>query len=176
MKRMIGILALGLMAAPAAVSAQFEVGVDFFGLSYTKIDGLDDALITVDLPVSGMRFAFPAGAQMLIETRIEADWQKVGDSSDRSLTLVPGLNYLVNEQLYVRGEVGLQHFKSDDGTNPAISGSQYLFGGAVGTRRPMGMGIMRLEAGVVKALENQDDFLASWFAIHASAGFSVAVN
>ncbi len=174
MKRIL-LVALGLLVMPAMASAQVELGVDFFGLAYVDEDGQADASIGVSLPVSGFRVAFPAGTQMLIETRMEIDWSKQGDASGRGVTLVPGLNYLVNEQIYIRGEAGIDHFSFDNGGG-AVSGTQYLVGGGVGTRRPLGMGILRLEAGVVKALENTDDGMPSWLSIYASAGASVVVN
>jgi hypothetical protein len=167
------VLAFGLMVVPAMASAQVELGLDFFGLSYTDVDGLDDAAISVGLPVSGMRIGFMAGPQMIVETRIEADWDKIGDFSSRSIMLVPGLNYLVNDQIYVRGEAGLSYDAVDPGTG-SVSDTQYLFGAGVGTRRPLGMGILRLEAGVQKALES--DASASFLNIYASAGASVAIN
>jgi hypothetical protein len=169
------VLALGLMVVPTIASAQVELGLDFFGISYTDVDGAADAEIGASFPVSGMRVAFPAGPQILIETRIEGDWSKQGDASGKSLDLLPGINYLVNDQVYVRGEAGLSYGSFDTGT---VSGSstQYLFGGAVGMRRPLGMGILRLEAGVLKALENTDDGIPSWMQFNLSAGASVVVN
>jgi hypothetical protein len=170
------VLALGLMVVPQVASAQVELGLDFFGISLHDEDGATDSEIGVSLPVSGMRIGFPAGAQMIIETRVEIDWSKQGDASGRDLMLMPGLNYLINDQVYVRGEAGLSNFSFDPGTGTSVSGTQYLFGGAVGMRRPLGMGILRLEAGVVKGLENTDDGIPSFLDIRAGAGASVVVN
>jgi hypothetical protein len=112
---------------------------------------------------------------MMIETRMGFDWTKQGDVSFRDLTLIPGLNYMINEQVYVRGEAGLSNSSYDPGTG-SISQTQYLFGGGVGMRRALGMGVFRLEAGVVKALENTDDNIPGSLDIHLSAVVGVAVN
>ena len=169
------VLALGLMVVPAMASAQVELGFDFLGISYNDTDGAQDATIGVTLPTSGMRIGFMAGEQMIVETRMGFAWEKEGDASSRSLMLAPGLNYLVNDQIYVRGEAGLENFNFDNGT-VSVSGTQYIFGGGIGTRRPLGMGILRLEAGVQKALENTDDGIPSSLNIYGSAGVSIAIN
>ncbi|MEQ1855180.1 MAG: hypothetical protein ABL963_01855 [Longimicrobiales bacterium] len=170
------VLALGLMVVPAMASAQVELGFDFFGVTYNDTDGAQDATIGVSLPLSGLRVGFMAGPQMIIETRMGFDWEKEGDASGRSLTLVPGLNYLVNDQIYVRGEAGLENFSFDNGAGTSFSGTQYVFGAGLGTRRPFGMGILRLEAGVQKALENTNDGIPSSLNIYGSAGASIAIN
>jgi hypothetical protein len=174
--RRILVLAFGLMMAPQMVSAQLELGVDFFGVTYSDVDGAADANIGVALPLSGLRVGFAAGEGMTIETRMEFAWDKQGDASSRDLMLLPGLNYMINDQIYVRGEAGLSNFSFDPGTGTSTSGTQYMFGAAIGTRRPLGMGVLRLEAGALKALENTDDGIPSWLDIGASAGFSVVVN
>ena len=170
------IMALALLWAPGSVAGQVELGVDFFGIDYYDEDGASDAAIGVSLPVSGMRVGFPAGSNIIIETRLEFDWFKQGDGSARDLTLIPGLNYLINEQIYLRGEAGLSNFSFDPGTGSSISGTQYIFGGGVGTRRSFGMGILRLEGGVQIGTENADDGIASYTNIYGSAGVSVTVN
>jgi hypothetical protein len=164
------------MLIPAMASAQVELGLDFFGITYSDVDGASDAEIGVSLPLSGMRVAFAAGENMMIETRTEIDWSKQGDATNREITLMPGLNYMVNEQVYVRGEAGLNNFSFDPGTGTSFSGTQYMFGGAVGMRRAFGMGVLRLEAGAVKALENTDDGIPAWLDITAGVGVSVVVN
>ena len=178
MKRTL-VLALGLMLVPAVASAQFEVGLDVFGLTYSDVDGAQDAAIGVGLPLSGMRVGFWGGETLLIETRMEADWDKEGDASATSLMLVPGVNFLVTPQVYVRGEAGLQYFKLDPGTGTSFSGTQYLFGAGVGMRRPLGEGaVLRLEGGLTKGLESLDGAIAfaSSTNIHVSAGVSAIIN
>jgi hypothetical protein len=171
------VLALGLLVAPQMASAQVELGLDFFGLNYSKVDGDDDASISVGIPESGLRVGFNAGPQMIIETRMEFDWDKHGDESGRNLILVPGLNYLVNDQVYVRGNIGLANFSFDPGTGTSVSGTQYIFGGAVGIRRALGSGaVLRVEGGADQWLENQDDFLPSELDIHGSVGISAIVG
>ena len=175
MKRTL-VLALGLMVVPAVVSAQLEIGLDS-GLSYSDVDGATDATIGFSVPTSGARVAFAAGEQLLIETRLGFDWQKEGDASGNLLSLLPGVNFLVNEQVYVRGEAGLSRFSFDDGVNPSVSGTQYIFGAAVGMRRALGTGaLLRLEAGVDKALENTGDGIPSILDMHATIGVSAVIN
>jgi hypothetical protein len=171
------VLAIGLLVAPQAVHAQFELGLDFFGLTYTDIDdGVDDAAIGVGIPESGLRVGFNAGPQMIIETRMEFDWDKRGDLSGRSLLLLPGLNFLVNEQVYVRGNVGLYNQAFDNGVVDG-SATQYIFGAAAGIRRALGSGaVMRVEAGVDQMMENEDEGIPKELRIHGSVGVSAIVG
>ena len=168
------VLALGLMVVPAMAAAQVEVGLDA-GFIYSDEDGAPDAAFGFSLPVSGARVGFAAGEQMIIETRLGFDWMKQGDASGSNLDLVPGLNYLVNDQIYVRAEAGLSRQSYDPGTG-GNSQIQYLFGGGVGMRRPLGPALLRLEAGVVKGLENTDDLIPSHLDFHATVGVSAVIN
>jgi hypothetical protein len=175
MKKIV-VLALGLLLAPQAASAQLELGFDFFGLSYSDVDGLTDAIIGLGIPASGLRIGFDAGPRMIIETLLEFDWDKQGDASARSLLLLPGLNYLVNEQFYVRGNIGLSNFNADNGT-VSVSGTQYIFGAAAGIRRALGSGaVLRVEGGVDQWLENADDGLPKELDIHGTVGISAIVG
>lgn len=77
----------------------------------------------------------------------------------------------------MRGEAGLSRFSFDDGVNPSASGTQYIFGAAVGMRRALGTGaLLRLEAGVDKALENTGDGIPSSLDMHATIGVSAVIN
>jgi hypothetical protein len=91
--------------------------------------------------------------------------------------LVPGVNILVGDQFYVRPEAGLSYAKFDNGTTD-VSSTQLLFGGAAGIRQPLGMGgaILRLEAGVDRLLENEDDGIPSSWDIRFVVGVSAVVN
>jgi len=171
------VLAVGLLVTPQVVSAQgVELGLDFFGLSYSDTDGAADASIGVGIPESGLRVGFHAGPRMIIETRLEFDWDKEGDSSARSLMLLPGVNYLVNEQVYVRGNIGLANFTFDTGVIDG-SGTQYIFGAAAGIRRALGSGaVLRVEGGVDQWMENEDDGLPKILDIHGSVGVSAIVG
>jgi hypothetical protein len=174
MKRAL-LLALGLLVAPSVASAQLEVGLDA-GLTYEKIQDVDDAAISIGLPLSGARLGFAAGEQMIVETRLDFGWDKQGDASSTSLDLLPGVNFLFGENMYVRGEAGLSYFSFDNGT---VDGSftQYIFGGAVGMRRPVGEGaLVRLEAGVDRLLENSDDGIPASWLIGLTVGISAIVN
>lgn len=175
MKRTL-VLALGLMMVPALASAQLEIGLDG-GLTYSKDDGATDASIGIELPTSGARLGFAAGPQMIIETRLGVDWQKEGDASASLISLLPGLNYLITPQVYLRGEAGLSRFSFDNGAGIEGSGTQYIFGAAVGMRRALGSGaLLRLEAGADQALENTDDGIPANLSIHATVGVSAVVG
>jgi len=176
MKRML-VLALGLLVAPQVASAQVELGLDFFGLNYSKDDGADDATIGFGVPQSGLRVGFNAGPQILIETRLEFDWDKQGDVSGRSLMLLPGINYMVNDQLYVRGNIGLANSSFDPGTGTSFSSTQIIFGGAVGTRRPLGSGaVLRVEGGVDQWMEDEDAGQPKALDIHGEVGISAIIG
>ncbi len=173
MKRTL-VLALGLMVVPALASAQVELGLDA-GLFYSDTQGAADAAIGLQVPFSGARVGFAAGERLIVETRLSFDWFKQGGASGSGLVLVPGMNYLVNDQLYVRGEAGLSRDAFDPGTGGG-SQTQYIFGGAVGMRRPLGPALLRLEAGVDKALENTDDGIPSSTEVHVSVGVSAVIG
>ena len=171
------VLALGLTVVPQLAAAQVEIGLDFFGLGYADTDGAADAQISVGIPESGLRLGFSAGPQLLIETRLEFDWDKEGDTSGRSLLLLPGVNYLLNEQIYLRANVGLANFSVDVSPTVTVSGTQYIFGGGVGMRRPLGDGaVLRLEAGADQWMENTDDGIPSSLDIHGTVGVSAIVG
>jgi hypothetical protein len=171
--KMTWVLAVGLLAMPQVAAAQLEIGVDT-GLGYADTD--PDATISFDVPVSGARLGFSAGPQMLIETRLEFDWAKAGDASGTSLFLVPGVNYLLNERVYVRGNIGLSYSRFDNGV---VSGSstQYIFGGALGMRRALGSGaVLRFEAGADKWLESDDGAGDDLLSIHGTVGVSAIIG
>ena len=174
MKRIM-VLTLGLLVGPALVSAQVEIGIDA-GFSFESISGVDDNVIGFGLPTSGMRLGFMAGEQIIVETRMGADYFKFGDNSGTDIDIVPGINFLVNDQFYVRGEAGLTRSSFDDGTG-SVSSTQYLFGGAVGIRRPLGEGaVLRIEGGVDRWLENSDDFIPASTEVRVGIGVSAVVN
>lgn len=161
MKRVF-VLALALLFAPAVVSAQVEIGLDA-GFNINKVDDADDTGFNFDIPTMGARVGFMAGESAVVETMLAFDYGKLGDVSGTDLLLVPGLNYLVGEQFYVRGEAGLSYSKFDDGTT-STSSTQYLFGAGAGIRQTLGdAALLRLEAGIDRLLENTDDAIpASW--------------
>ena len=113
MKRGI-LLALGLFAVPALASAQVEVGLDA-GFQYEKADGADDAQTGIGVPLSGARVGFAAGEQVIIESRVGFAWAKEGDYSATSLGLLPGVNVLFGDGMYVGGQAGLQYMSIDFG-------------------------------------------------------------
>lgn len=174
MKRAL-LLALGLLAAPTLASAQVEVGLDA-GLTFEKITDVDDAAISIGIPLSGARVGFAAGDQLIVETRLGFDWGKQGDTSATSLGLVPGVNFLFGDGMYARGEAGLSYASFDTGTVDASS-TQYMFGAAVGMRRSLGQGaLLRLEAGLDRLLENEDDGIPSSWLFGVAVGVSAVIN
>jgi len=181
MKRSL-VLALVLMFAPAMASAQVEIGLDagFTISNYSEPDGFTgtiDSDNNFSLPGQWARVAFSAGDMLLIESLVGFEWYKSGDFSDTSLLLMPGLNYLLGEQFYVRGEVGLLRFTETD--EDAIT--QYGFGGAAGMRMMLGdAAVFRVEAGVDRWLESKDSndniTMLGRTDIRIGAGISAVVN
>lgn len=161
MKRVF-VLALALLFAPAVVSAQVEIGLDA-GLNINKVDDANDTGFGFHVPTMGARVGFMAGESAVVETILSFGYDKLGDNSSTSIDLIPGLNFLVGEQFYVRGEAGLSYAKFDNGTTSA-SATQYLFGAGAGIRQTLGdAALLRLEAGIDRLLENTDDGIpASW--------------
>jgi hypothetical protein len=176
MKRIM-VLALGLLFLPALVSAQVEVGLDA-GLTFEKIDDVDDSAIDFSVPTSGARIAFAGGESMLIETLLAFGYGKQGDDSGMALALVPGLNFLLSEQLYLRGEAGLNYVSFDNGSG-GVSGTQFLFGAGVGIRKPLSeAAVLRFEGALDRFLESLDGdipFAASW-QFRAIMGISAVVG
>ena len=177
MKRAL-LIALAALAMPVLAQAQVEVGLDG-GLGIQKMSGVTDKDISFDVPTSGLRLGFAGGESLIIETMLDFSWNKFGDQKTTSFGIVPGVNYLINDQVYVRGEAGLSYFKYDPGTGGS-SQTQYLFGGAVGTRKMLGEGaLLRLEAGVDRGLEKKDNGVvtipASWN-FRVVAGISAVVG
>lgn len=174
MKRSL-VLALVLMFAPAVASAQVEVGLDA-GFLISSIDDVDDNVNSFALPGQWARVAFSAGDMLSVESLVGFAWDSQGDFSESTLLLVPGLNYLVGEQFYVRGEAGLIRLSESD-TGFDSSSTQYGFGGAVGLRRMLGEGaVFRAEVGVDRWLENTDDFIPARTDIRFGVGLSAVIS
>jgi hypothetical protein len=170
MKRTL-VLALGLLIVPAFVSAQVEVGLDA-GFNLTSIDDADDKVNSFAVPAQWARIAFAAGPTLLVESLIGFDYVSEGDFNESVLLLMPGVNFLVGEQFYIRGEAGLLRIADQDD-----SAVQYAFGGGVGMRRPLGdAALLRLEVAADRFLENTDDFLPAHTDIRAGVGISAVIN
>jgi len=183
MKR-IFVLALGLLFVPAMASAQVEAGLDaFFTISNPSepegSTGSFDNTNSFELPAPVARVGFPAGETILVETILGFNWASQGDESETALVLLPGVNFLLGEQFYVRGEAGLLRMSYDDGTD-SESTTQYGFGGAAGMRMPLGdAAIFRIEAGVDRWLEAKDGDVITALGrtdIRIGAGISAIVN
>jgi hypothetical protein len=183
MKRTL-VLALGLLVAPTLVSAQVEIGLDA-GLaisSFSNPEGFTgdiDGVTTFGLPGQWARVAFAAGESILVESLVGFEFLSEGDYSENTILLMPGINYLVGEQFYVRGEVGLIRFSESD-TGFSESLTQYGFGGAAGMRIPLGdAALFRLEAGVDRWLEVKEAGFTTALGrtdIRVGAGISAVVN
>jgi Outer membrane protein beta-barrel domain len=174
MKRAL-LIALAALAMPALAQAQAEVGLDA-GLGVTKISNVSDKPVSFDVPRSGLRVGFAGGESVIVETMFDFGWNKFGSAKQTSLDLVPGVNFLLNPQVYVRGEAGLSYVKNSN-TGTSSSQTQYLFGAAVGTRKMMGEGaILRLEAGVDRGLENTNDGIPAMWNFRAIVGISAKVG
>lgn len=159
MKR-VAMLTLALWVTPAFTAAQVEIGFDA-GVVVSAVAGPDDNVTSAKLAAEWGRIAFVAGDAILIETLLGFEYYGEGDYSENALLLMPGLNYLLGEQFYVRGEVGLSRYaESDLGSDS--SRTQYGFGGAAGLRVPLGdMALFRAEVGVDRWLEVTDGGLVA---------------
>jgi len=179
MKRIL-VLALGLLVVPAAASAQLELGLDA-GVAVTSFDDVggfsSDSQTEIDIPTHWARLGFAAGETIMVETLVSVEYGKEGDESAMSLLLLPGINFLLGEQFYVRGEAGLSYVSVDPGTG-SLSGTQYIFGGAAGLRVPLGdMAIFRAEAGVARLTEvDSDFFIPSGIVIRGGVGISAIIG
>src|SRR5690242_2830832 len=109
MKR-IWILALGLLVAPKMVSAQVEIGLDAgFGIAMPDTDGAEN-ITRFGLPTGGYlplfsqaRIGFVAGPTLIVETALGFNYMSFGeDDSFNALIVMPGVNFLVGPQFYVR--------------------------------------------------------------------------
>ena len=151
---------------PPSCRRRVEIGLDAgLGIiSYDDVSGVSiDGETFFDIPSHTMRVGFPAGDQFIVETRLEGSYWSSGDESETTFTILPGVNFLLGEMFYARGEVGLRRGSFDDGSF-SDSATQYAFGGAVGVRNMIGSGaVLRAEVGVDRWLENEDDgLLAAW--------------
>ncbi len=174
MKRTI-VLALGLLLVPSVVAAQVEIGMDA-GLSIESVDDDPDDLTSFSLPVSEVRVGFAAGEMMIVETRVALGYLSVDDFSATDFGLVPGVNVLLGDRFYVRGEAGLMYSSLDTGTADE-SATQYLLGAGAGLRVPVVESVLfRAEAGVDRWLENEDEFIPASWEFRLVAGVSAVIN
>jgi len=169
--RRVLLIALGVLAMPALAQAQVEIGLDG-GLAVRSVKNTDKQ-ISFDIPSADMRLGFASGESIIVETILGASYNKQGDNKFSWVNLTPGVNFLFSPSAYVRGEAGLMYYKTDNGTT-SDSSTQFQLGGAVGTRKMMGEGtVLRLEAGVDRALEKKD---AGVVTMPASWNFRVLVG
>lgn len=169
------VLAFGLLLVPSIVAAQVEIGVDG-GLSIESIDDADENITAFSIPNTEVRVGFWAGEALIIETRFGLDWTSVGDFSFTGLGFVPGVNFLFGERFYARGEAGFVYLAEDDGADDE-SATQLLLGAAAGMRVPVVDNIVfRLEGGLDRWLENEDEFIPASWEFRIVAGLSAMVN
>jgi hypothetical protein len=174
------VLVSGLLLTPVLVAAQVEIGLDA-GVNVRVFDDVSgvstDSQMEFDVPSDWARVAFAAGDNLLVETLVSFERTSQGDESTGRIVIIPGVVFLLGEQLYVRGEAGLARTSFDPGTASA-SATQYLFGGAAGLRMPLGdNALFRIEGGLNRAMEADDDFFipAGWN-IRGGVGISAVIN
>ena len=158
------------MAADPA-SAQVEIGVDA-GLTSTRIDGSDLAVVQTDIPVQRLRLGFFIAPGVQIEpslgySRVEFDG--VGQTTlqvGTDLVFHVGRNSFA-PQLYVAG--GPSILRTDFGAGEE---TQLGVGGDVGLKVPVG-GWMALRMGVGYTRWLESDTLLGADEVGAFFGFSV---
>ena len=179
MKRTL-VLGLGLLVVPAVVSAQLEVGLDA-GFSILIPDDGSDNIKRFGVPsnplvpfLSTLRVGFPAGETLLIESALGFTYASFGpNDSFNALFIMPGANFLLGDQFYVRGEAGLMRL-SDSGSDAQ---TQYAFGGGAGIRRPLGASaLLRAEVAADKWLKDAGAGLDGFLDIRAVVGVSAVIN
>lgn len=169
------VLALGLVVIPSLAAAQVEIGIDA-GLSVESIDDVDDNITSFSIPTTGLRVGFGAGEMVIVESRLALEYASQGDFSLTALGLVPGVNVLLGEQFYLRGEAGLLYLSEDD-SGTSDSATQYVLGGAAGLRMPLVDNVIfRAEAGVDRWLENTDELIPASWEFRVVAGLSAVIN
>src|SRR5688500_16974309 len=176
------VLALGLLVVPQVISAQLEIGLDAgFGIAMPDADGADN-VTRFGVPSGGalpfvappqIRVGFAAGERLIVESALGFDYVSSGDTSLNSLLVMPGVNFLVGPQFYVRGEAGLVRFSDGD-----ESTTQYGFGAGAGLRRPLGGGaaLLRAEVAADKWLEDLDAGIDGYLDIRAIIGISAVIG
>ncbi len=168
------VLAIGLLVGSAPLSAQLEIGVDT-GLEIGLVDGTDNDT-SFRLPSTWARIGYITGASLIIEPRLGFEFYSTGDLTETALLLVPGVNYLLGERFYIRGEVGLARFSQSD-TGLDASWTQYGFGGGAGARMALGdSAMLRLEGAADYWLENADDGAPQRTAVRFVAGVSAIIS
>jgi len=176
-------IALGLLVMPQAVSAQLEIGLDAgFGIAMPDADGADN-ITRFGVPAGGfvplasppqVRLGFAAGETLLVESLVGFNYLSSGDDSINTLLLMPGVNFLVGPQFYVRGEAGLVRFSPSG----ADAETRYGFGAGAGLRRPLagGNAILRVEVAADKWLESEEGFDDGVLDIRAIIGISAVIG
>lgn len=174
MKRAL-LLTLALLGVPMVVAAQLEIGVDA-GLSIESVDGQANDLTRFSIPTSAVRVGFGAGESLIVETLVAVNRVSSGDFSSTSIGLLPGVNFPVGDQFYLRGEAGLQRLSVSLSGNDE-SRTQYAIGGAAGMRIPASENVgFRVELGLDRWLENEDEGLPTTTEFRVLAGISAVVN
>jgi len=175
MKRALPFLFAGLLLAPAAASAQLELGIDGgLTIDMYDVDGFDvDNLNTFAFPASWLRVGFGATEMISVETALSFQRLSQGDNSLTTIVLVPGVNVALGESgFYVRGEAGLQRISDeDDGV------TQFTVGVAAGLKKAINEGpiAFRLEGGFGKVLEKENEALG-YNRVRLLMGISATVN
>ena len=178
MTRTAAALLVAFLLVPTATSAQVELGIDGgLTVDIPDIDGADN-LNTISFPASWLRVGFGAMEMISVETMLAFQRLSEGDASASSILLMPGVNVALGESgFYVRGEVGLQRASFDfDGNGD--SQTQFGLGAAAGLKKAIADGpiAFRLEGGLAKWLEKEEDGVPGYTSIRILMGISATVN
>jgi hypothetical protein len=161
-----------LVAAPVAVHAQVEVGVDG-GLVFNTGFETSDNVTQISIPTGRARVGFPMGELLTLETLLGFQRVSLGGESGSALNLLPGMNVRLGDGGgYLRGEVAVARASFG-----GESETQWGFGGAVGVRMQVDDAVFfRLEGGFDRWLEDQDSFQEAYNEIRITVGVSAIVG
>ena len=168
------LLAAGLLVLPRIAEAQIELGFDS-GLRIDRTLGTN--VTTFAIPSNWLRVGFFPGQAIAFESLVTVEILNAFDETATVIKFLPGIVYNWRANTYFRGEAGMLIVDDPGGIRGAIiSGSQFAFGVAVGTKRQIGPGPLyfRVEAAVDQWRKNSNFFARSEFRF--LVGISVVVN
>jgi len=172
MKRSILAGLFSLLAVPAVVHAQLEVGVDAGLTLHTGFENSDN-VTQISIPTGRARVGVPAGDLLSFEALLGFQRVSSGGESGSALNFLPGINLRLGDAgSYLRGEVAVTR-----ASYGGDSQTQYGFGGAVGVRMPVDDAVFfRLEGGFDRWLEDQDNLQEAYNEFRITVGVSALVG
>ena len=166
-----------LLLVPSVAQAQnLELGLDMGLILENGFDTQDD-VTNIVLPAPFLRAGYGVSENLSIEGLVSFNRASSDGTSLSTLLLLPGVNFQMSEDFYLRGEVGLQRVSFDtDGFDD--SATQLGFGVAAGMRRAINDGPVswRIEGGFTRWAEDEDAGQEAYNAIRLLFGFSAVVN